>query len=307
MVRPARWPHHILGRLALDPIMQVELVQTLTADELRLDGALHAAPVSSTANCRVDVLLSLHGVGGNFYGSSLFHRVTPKLLAAGIPVLWANTRGHDSVFTGRLTSGVQRLGAAYEVVDDCRHDIDGWLGFLQERGFRSVGLWGHSLGAIKSIYCAASQADVRIATIIASSAPRLSYSVFREGPDHGRFTESYAQAKRLIAAGTPGTLFEASFPYPLLISAGTFVDKYGPNERYNIVQLVDHVPVPLLLTYGSLELEQGSSAFAGLVGSLSQIPDPHQHRHVSVIPEGDHNYTGVHDALADVLLTWLGC
>ena len=42
------------------------------------------------------------------------------------------------------------LGAAYEVVDDCQHDLAGWLGWLRQNVGQHVALLGHSMGALKS-------------------------------------------------------------------------------------------------------------------------------------------------------------
>src|SRR5687768_4830798 len=111
--------------------MHVELVRTVTRDGLRLDGALAAAK-SERAGATAAILL--HGVAANFYTSSTFEPLIPRLQSLGIAALSVNTRGHDSVFGASLGMVRRRLGAAYETVDDCRHDVAAWVEFLKGRG-----------------------------------------------------------------------------------------------------------------------------------------------------------------------------
>src|SRR3954468_21247625 len=92
----------------------VDLVQTTTRDGVRLDGHYQAAP-SPTG----ESFLCVHGTGGNFYGSTLFEVMAEKLLLLGIGVLRVNTRGHDLMSVAATPRGGRRLGAAYEIVDDC--------------------------------------------------------------------------------------------------------------------------------------------------------------------------------------------
>src|SRR5687768_4221813 len=101
--------------------MHVELVRTVTRDGLRLDGALAPASDSRspTPHPLPSAALLLHGVAGNFYTSSTFDAVIPKLQELGLTVLSVNTRGHDSVFGASLGTLRRRFGAAYEIVDDC--------------------------------------------------------------------------------------------------------------------------------------------------------------------------------------------
>ena len=39
----------------------------------------------------------------------------------------------------------------------------------------------------------------------------------------------------MVTDGRGEELFTANFPFPLLIAASAYIDKYGPAERYNLV------------------------------------------------------------------------
>src|SRR5437763_4853916 len=101
------------------------------------------------------------------------------------------------------TRGGRRLGAAYEVVDDCRHDVAAWAGWLRQHAGPRVGLLGHSLGAVKALYATAREPPPPPACVVAVSPPRLSHSWFLAGDQAEAFRATFEQAQALVAAGRP--------------------------------------------------------------------------------------------------------
>lgn len=283
--------------------MLVDLVRTTTADGLRLDGAL-LAPTGDAGQTPFDAVICLHGVGSSFYSTNLMEKITPDLQAIGLHVLWANTRGHDLVYTAYVQGRAKRQGAAYEIVDDGRIDIAAWVNFLSERGLSRVVLFGHSLGAIKSVYTLSHEALPNVRAVVAASPPRLSYKAFMAASAQG-FAEAMHGAEALVAEGRGEELIEVSFPYPLLIAAGAYVDKYGRAERYNILKFADKLPCPALFVYGEEELKTGGIAFAGLPAALAEIRQPTQTLDVVTIPGANHMYAGVQEKLAAAVCEWL--
>jgi pimeloyl-ACP methyl ester carboxylesterase len=259
------------------------------------EGSSRAAPTAA---------ILLHGVAANFYTSSTLEPLVPRLQDLGIAALLVNTRGHDSVFGASQGQVRRRLGAAYESVDDCRHDVAAWIDFLKTRGHQRIVLIGHSLGAIKSVYAQAHEKFGEVAAIIAVSGPRLSYSAFMNAPESSLFWESLNTAQEMVKAGQSDELFTSKFPFPLLITAAGYIDKYGPAERYNILKFAADLPCPALFTYGGKELAGGGIPFAGLPDALMALPNA-ERRTVAVIEGADHVYTGVAHRLADAVADWL--
>jgi dipeptidyl aminopeptidase/acylaminoacyl peptidase len=239
--------------------MHVELVRVTTTDRLRLSGYLRTPAASVQHSLPVDLVLCLHGVGGNFYNPSFFDKMGDELLARGCAILRVNTRGHDEAYL----DGGRQLGSAYEIVDDCRLDVTAWMDFATERGFRAMALWGHSLGAVKTVYFLGVQDDPRIVCALASSPPRFSNATYRASSDGPRFETDIARAQQLLADGQPEVLLETRVPMERRFAARTYLDKYGPNTRYDYFQHLPNVRKPLLLTVGSLEADNVS--FAPLV------------------------------------------
>jgi pimeloyl-ACP methyl ester carboxylesterase len=214
-----------------------------------------------------------------------------------------NTRGHDAlsgVTTGRAR---RRQGAAAEIVDECRLDLQAWVAFANEQGFRRVVPVGHSLGAVKVIYALANHPPLAAARAIAVSPPCLSYAKFMDSPRREEFLANLARAEAAIANGRPEELLEVQFPIPMLISASSYVDKYGPQERYNILRYLKHVACPLVITFGGLELQDGP-AFAGLPEAIAGLGLSGMVQ-TAIVPGANHFYAGSVEPLARQIVDWL--
>jgi alpha-beta hydrolase superfamily lysophospholipase len=283
-------------------LVLVDLVQTTTRDGLRLDGAFLAA--SGTPALNLDAVCLLHGTGGNFYSSTLFDSFAERFLALGCSVLRSNTRGHDGISTAVTARGGRRLGAAYEVLDECRHDVAAWIDWLKSRTGPRIGLVGHSSGAVKALYAMAHEPQLGAACVVALSPPRLSYSWFCSSSQGPQFLETFALAERHVREGRPTALLEVTLPLPFVITAAGYVEKYGPDERYNVLRFAAAVPCPTLVTLGGVEVDN-NMAFQGLPAALAELAVRQSRLSVEVIPGADHFYTDVRPEVVARVEAWL--
>lgn len=285
--------------------MLVDLVQVTTGDGVRLHGALELPSADKSAeapamNSGVDVWLCLHGTGSNFYAASTLGGLAPKLLAGGAAVLRANTRGHDIISTGPSALGRSRGGAAFERVDQSPLDVRAWLELLADRGFERIGLLGHSMGAIKAVFTLAADDAPPLTALVALSPPRLSYSFFCASRRGDEFRQTFAKAESMAGAGRGDELMFITFPLPTYITAAGYLDRYGPEERYNVLGHVQRVACPTLVTYGSVEV-QANVAFHGMPEAVEALATPANRLQVAVLAGADHFYTGCYDSLAAVI------
>lgn len=270
--------------------MNVELVQIVTADGVRLDGAWQTPKLDIEARGGgIDAFLCLHGTGSNFYGATVLAGMARSLSNAGYGVLRVNTRGHDGMFFA-AANGVRRtLGSGYEVVDECRYDIAAWIDFLLERHCTRIVLMGHSLGALKAIYAQAYSPHPAVAGIVAISPPRLSHSHFLSMSRSELFQADFDRARRLFDDGRGHEMIEIRFPVSYAISAAGYIDKYGPEERYNVLRFVDRVECPMFFAYGTQELRP-HTAFYGVPEALEALRGGRNNLRCVVIAGADHNY-----------------
>ncbi|PKB67141.1 MAG: hypothetical protein BZY82_03925 [SAR202 cluster bacterium Io17-Chloro-G3] len=290
--------------------MLVDLVKVETRDRVRLDGILGKPTGSTKSQLGVDIVILHHGVTGNFYGPGMFAEYSDSLREQGCAVLRVNNRGHDPISQVREEEEPVRYGAAYEIVDDCRHDWEAWVTFAESMGYKRIGLWGHSLGAVKSIYYMAVQPDTRVTCVVASSPPRFSYSAYLAMEEGNAFKQQEELAQGLIREGKPDALMEADYPRRNLFTAKVFVDKYGPEERYNVLKHIPKVNVPILVTIGGAEgivTGQGNSkiGFTGLANEVQQLEEKMANLTFQIIPDADHSYTHQRKYAWDTISSWL--
>ena len=287
--------------------MLVDLVDVTTKDGVRLDGTLRK-PDSGRESSGPDLCILHHGLAGNFYAPGLLSDFADALLEAGIPVLRVNARGHDPVSRDAISR--TPYGGAYERLSDCVHDWEAWINFAEAAGYRNILVWGHSLGGLKTIYYLAHTHDPRVRLGIATSPPRFSYSDYQISEGWERFHDEERRARGHIDEGRPATLMEVAYPNGLLITAEGFVDKYGPEDNYNILKLLPRTTHPLLVTVGALEgvvINDVNSlmAFRGLAHQLEKLSGEVENMTFLTIPGGDHQFNGVRQDGWEIIQGWL--
>jgi len=284
--------------------MLVDLVHVETCDGVRLDGTLRRASDDVENKLGVDIVILHHGVTGNFYNPGMFDQYSDAILKSGCSVLQVNNRGHDPIVKVKVAGTVKKYGAAYEVVDECRYDFAAWIDFAEKHGFRDIGIWGHSLGAVKSIYYMALEQDKRVKVVVACSPPRFSCSGFIDTSNGEDFSRILSQAEHHVRTGSPDALMEVTNPYNILISADVFIQKYGPAEKYNVLKYIPSVRVPLLVTIGTEE-SKDIMAFEGLSQQVAELSNNLDNMTFESVPGADHVYTDQRDYLWNVVSQWI--
>lgn len=285
--------------------MNGELLDVTTIDGFRLHGYWQSPGKTHARQAPpLDACVLIHGTGGTFYSSTLLAHLAGLLLGEGIAALRVNTRGHDLVSTAATSHGPRRQGAAYETLDDCRHDLQAWIDLCVARGCQRVGLLGHSSGAVKAVYAQAQQPHPAVRRLIALSPPRLSYQSFVHGRERQTFLAQYEAARQLVDQGNGQQLIEVTFPLPMLITAAGYVEKYGPEEKYDVLSHLGLLRVPTLVTFGSQEVAD-HPAFAELPQAVRNLRQQHTSLEVVVVAGADHFYSASLTELSAPLTRWL--
>jgi len=241
-----------------------EFCRVITKDGLSLEGLLFTPHNSGIPPHRTWLLI--HGTGSNFYALGVLEAFADLALQAGHAVLRVNTRGHDAIT--RL--GGRNAGAAYETISECRSDIAAWVKFLEDREMPSIGLVGHSMGAVKAIYAQANDGHPAVGRVVAISPPRFCHARFAASPDCARFREDEQRAQKLVREGRGEELIAIRQPLPMWITAESFLAKYGPHDDYDIVKHLDRLNCPTLILMGSVAAKS-SPAFAGVYEEVQSV------------------------------------
>ena len=279
--------------------MLVDLITITSRDGMTLDG-IFCEPAACTApKGPVDAMLLIHGSGGSFY------RVATKAMAEdlrnrGYACLAINTKGHDTVWSPQGSG--EYYGNALEILDNSRHDLRAGVDYLWEKGYRNIGLLGHSMGAVKVGYYAATDGDDRIATVIPISPVRLSYSYYMESENAEEFKNIIERADQMEAEDRALELMEVRFPIAQMFSAASYLDKHGPAERYNLVSLAPRITVPMLVMGGEQETHTRlRDCPRDMVTAAVNSPRAEYH----IVPGGNHSLLNSMDKASARVLEWL--
>ena len=292
-----------------------QLVEATTVDGFKLHGFL-AHPKTTSQRAWIIV----HGVNGNFYGSSLLQFVAQTCLLNGDSALLINTRGHDLASFGS-SEYPARLGSMFETIKCALEDLKGWVDYAKSEGSPRVGIIAHSLGAVKSAYALANKLE-GIDRFIALSPPRLNTDLLLADPlKRAVFQEHLAQAQSLCEAGNDHHIMRVRFPLPNWVSAATFLDKYGSGATYDYLSFIANIQIPSLWVFGDSEVREGSVNFRDAdrqIGDAIQqcavkssrektdgadLAEPlHQ---VKVIDGADHSYRDTREVLRQCISNWM--
>ena len=116
------------------------IVSVKTRDGLSLFGLINEVENSEI------ILINVHGTGSNFFCEEFeyaFYREIPKL---EISSLFTNNRGSYAM------DSWQDAGACLEIFEDSVKDIDTWIEFAKNKGYKKIILQGHSYGTEKVVY-----------------------------------------------------------------------------------------------------------------------------------------------------------
>jgi alpha-beta hydrolase superfamily lysophospholipase len=247
----------------------------------------------------VDAVLLIHGSRGNFYDGAT-KSMAEDLSAQGYACLPLNTNAHDTAW---YNPGSREFkGNAFEVLADTCIDLRAGIDHLTERGYRSIGLLGHSMGAVRAAYYAATEDDGRVTAVVPVSPVRLSYSYFMESEDAEEFAANIGIARRLIARGEPEGVFRVGHPIPQLFSAASFLDKHGPEEKYNLINHAHGIRVPMLTLNGSLETH---SRLRDMAQDLAVAAVNSPKAETLMVEGGEHSLVNRTTEASDAVLKWL--
>ena len=279
--------------------MIVDLMSTTTSDGIELDGAFFAPQPGVSPTNAVDAILLAHGSRGNFCMASTKH-MAEDLQARGYACLALNSAAHDNDWNNRGDGN--NYGNGFEILDRSRLDIRAGVDYPWDLGYRRIGILGHSMGAVRVTYYSATETDHRVAAVIPVSPVRLSYSYYMASTDAAEFQSIVQHAGKLEADGKSNELISVKFPITQLFSATSYLDKHGPGERYNLINLAPKITIPMFVLAGSLETH---TRLLDMAGDLASAAVNSPEVRCVIVEGGSHSLANRRQEAAAVVLDWL--
>ncbi len=291
----------------MKPFLMCELT---TSDGLRHQG-IYAEPVVK----KKKAVLWMHGLSAAFYNDyELYEVIANALNDHGFGFAIFNNRGHDLIAGIRKYDGTPPNGYTYypggagsENFEECVFDINAGIDFLVEKGFTEIILVGHSTGANKVCYYAASQKNSHVIGVVLSGAmsDRLGHPESEE-----RRNEHILDMKQKIAEGKGDELFFGYHFFPItpkrylsLFEPGSSEDTFDYGDANSNMTAFSHIQLPTLVLLG------GADEYADRpVEQIAKVFDEHAtstHYKSVIIPDALHKFHGKEPEVAVALVEFI--
>ena len=123
------------------------------------------------------VMIAITGIHGNFYSNPFYYNIGDTLNAGNIDFIYAQTNNaFGEIETVNVHTGQKEIiGSWNERFSYTDDDIDAYLSFAENEGYKHIILAGHSLGANKVIYYLSKSHDPRVEHFFLLSPANLTY------------------------------------------------------------------------------------------------------------------------------------
>ena len=123
------------------------------------------------------VMIAITGIHGNFYSNPFYYNIGDTLNGGDIDFIYAQTNNAISeIPTVNVRTGKEEtIGSWNERFAYTDDDLDAYITFAQQEGYKHIILGGHSLGANKVIYYLSRHHDERVEHFFLLSPANLTY------------------------------------------------------------------------------------------------------------------------------------
>ena len=122
-------------------------------------------------------MIAITGIHGNFYSNPFYYNIGDTLNGGDIDFIYAQTNNAFSeIPTVNIRTGKKEtIGSWNERFSYTDDDLDAYITFAQQEGYKHIILGGHSLGANKVIYYLSRNHDKRVEHFFLLSPANLTY------------------------------------------------------------------------------------------------------------------------------------
>lgn len=264
-----------------------------------LDGVLFPSEGKSDA-----VLIAITGIHGNFYSNPFYYNIGETLTAAGIDFIYAQTNdAFGAIRTMNTHTGREEIiGSWNERFALADEDIEAYLDYAEQQGYKHIILAGHSLGANKVIYYLSRHHDPRVEHFLLLSPANLDYmtaSVTAQERDIIRQLYERGDGDKMLPFLLMGWVeCTVATAYDWVHSGLLNNVHTSPDGNFSQVEQITHTGALLIGTYDNFT-DGDPSGFLRLINS--HMPTAAENRLVFIERTG-HTYQQKQQEVADKIL-----
>ncbi len=289
--------------------------QFLLSEITTSDGLRHQGIYAEPGVKKKKAVLWVHGLSAAFYNDyELYEVIASALNGNGWGFAIFNNRGHDLIAGIRKYDGTPPNGYTYypggagsEVFEECVFDVNAGIDFLVKKGFSEIILVGHSTGANKVCYYAATQKNPHVVGVVLSGAmsDRLGH------PESDKQIETHIhELKQKIKEGKGDELLFGYHFFPItpkrylsLFESGSHEDTFDYGDLNPKMTSFSSIQLPLLVLLG------GADEYADRpVEDITKVFDAHvtsPHYKSIIIPNALHKFHGKEPEVAESLVEFI--
>ncbi len=236
------------------------LAEVTTQDKL-----IHQGVFSNPGKPGKKALLWVHGLSSAFYSHiELLNEFARQSKVNGFCFAAFNNRGHDAIsgarkLDTRKVKGYSHVnaGAGYESFAESVFDIEAGMKFLTKQGFSQIVLIGHSTGANKVCYFAATRKTPHVGAIILASplSDRLDTVL-----DQEKLQKDLEHMQNLVRQGRGDELQLGYHYFPMtpkrfvsLFSKDSLEDQFDYGDSKPKLKYFSKIKLPTLIILGSAD------------------------------------------------------
>jgi pimeloyl-ACP methyl ester carboxylesterase len=265
--------------------IDVNLVRLQTNDGVRLTGILRQPRMAKANAC----VVLIHGFSGNFY-SGIMDFLPEALADRGFATLALNMRDHDR-------------GPKNNRFEENRYDIAIAVDKMSLLGYKSIFLYGHSMGTNRVLYYMAATQDPRIKGILLTGPPgnlfEWNISIF--GPEAAKSVLRKAQDLVAKGEGDQWMLINLGPLGKALYTANHVVSLRGPNTVSDPYKNISRISKPILVVHGLAD----RLANPDIADRLRNSATPKTNVTVVKITGADHRFSNHQEKLVSVVTRWI--
>lgn len=259
-------------------------------------------------------ILYQHGLSSTFYGDLPMQETYADVCEKeGWGFAAFHNRGHDLLTSARKMDGTPPYGYSYypagagrEVFTETVLDIEAGIDFLAGEGYSEIILVGHSTGANKVCYYAATQTHPNLIGVILSGPVSDRLSAIH---DFEKFKKDLVYMHGLIDAGNGDELLIGYHFFPL--TPKRFVSLFEPRSVEDVFDYGE--PEPHLVTFSKIQLplfvilSGKDEAMDRPAEEIKKAFDTHtkSSKYASqIIPGALHRYNGHEEEAVAAIISW---
>lgn len=208
------------------------------------------------------IIIHVHGMAGSIVLNSYYQPMHERYPQDGWAFLVGEHRGTGVVTQLNSDKGFITTGNAYEIFEECVLDIQSWVDFAKELGYKKIWIQAHSLGPSKVVYYMTKSNEPSINGLIWISPSDMVGLLHSETgiDDHNLLLK---EAKQLVQENKPKQILSNLLWGENMMSAQTYIslfDEDTKNANFNYVNkelgwgAVNSIKVPVLAITGTEDI-----------------------------------------------------